>query len=92
MRRLLVRNGFPDPLELVELRFQDEAEWITVHESRKERARRQVDRERAVRRGLRFRICFAEKVSGPICLGHSSHFGMGLFLPEAEGENAEASR
>jgi CRISPR-associated protein Csb2 len=30
-----------------------------------------------------FRITFAAEVRGPICLGHSSHFGMGLFLPEA---------
>lgn len=29
-----------------------------------------------------FRITFAETVSGPLCLGHSSHFGMGLFVPE----------
>jgi CRISPR-associated protein Csb2 len=29
-----------------------------------------------------FRIKFAAPVRGPICLGHSSHFGMGLFLPE----------
>ena len=28
-----------------------------------------------------FRVTFAESVAGPICLGHSSHFGMGLFMP-----------
>jgi CRISPR-associated protein Csb2 len=28
-----------------------------------------------------FRIVFAAAARGPICLGHSSHFGMGLFLP-----------
>ena len=28
-----------------------------------------------------FVINFPRKVSGPICLGHSCHFGMGLFLP-----------
>jgi CRISPR-associated protein Csb2 len=27
-----------------------------------------------------FRLRFAEPVSGPICLGHSSHFGLGLFV------------
>lgn len=31
-----------------------------------------------------FRITFAEAVSGPLCLGHSSHFGMGLFVPEVD--------
>lgn len=28
-----------------------------------------------------FRIVFPEPVSGPICLGHSCHFGMGFFIP-----------
>lgn len=29
-----------------------------------------------------FKLIFPRPVSGPMCLGHSSHFGMGLFLPE----------
>jgi CRISPR-associated protein Csb2 len=32
-----------------------------------------------------FEIRFKAPVRGPICLGHSSHFGLGLFLPAAEG-------
>lgn len=28
-----------------------------------------------------FEIVFSKKVSGPVCLGHSSHFGLGLFVP-----------
>ena len=32
-----------------------------------------------------FRIKFDSPTSGPIALGHSSHFGMGLFLPEDGG-------
>lgn len=28
-----------------------------------------------------FRLTFPEPVSGPIALGHSSHFGLGLFVP-----------
>ncbi|HZU45101.1 MAG TPA: type I-U CRISPR-associated protein Csb2 [Terriglobales bacterium] len=28
-----------------------------------------------------FKIAFPRSVRGPICLGHSSHFGMGLFVP-----------
>jgi CRISPR-associated protein Csb2 len=32
-----------------------------------------------------FRIVFPEPVRGPICLGHSSHFGLGLFVPEDQG-------
>jgi CRISPR-associated protein Csb2 len=30
-----------------------------------------------------FRITFAAAVGGPLCLGHSSHFGLGLFFPES---------
>jgi CRISPR-associated protein Csb2 len=29
-----------------------------------------------------FRIAFPRSVCGPICLGHSSHLGLGLFMPE----------
>jgi CRISPR-associated protein Csb2 len=32
-----------------------------------------------------FRITFAAPVRGPLCLGHSCHFGLGLFLPEKCG-------
>lgn len=28
-----------------------------------------------------FRVVFPEPVRGPLCLGHSGHFGLGLFLP-----------
>jgi CRISPR-associated protein Csb2 len=33
-----------------------------------------------------FRITFAAPTRGPLCLGHSSHFGLGLFVPEKEKE------
>jgi CRISPR-associated protein Csb2 len=29
-----------------------------------------------------FRVVFPQPVAGPLALGHSSHFGMGLFVPE----------
>ncbi|MEX0610721.1 MAG: type I-U CRISPR-associated protein Csb2 [Pirellulales bacterium] len=32
-----------------------------------------------------FKITFEAPVPGPICLGHSSHFGLGLFLPATRG-------
>jgi CRISPR-associated protein Csb2 len=32
-----------------------------------------------------FRLTFPDPVRGPIALGWSSHFGMGLFLPVEEG-------
>ena len=36
------------------------------------------------RRSGFFKLQFPEPVRGPISLGHSAHFGMGLFLPEAK--------
>lgn len=43
------------------------------------RRRRRDDGGR--RRAGAFRITFTQPVSGPICLGHSSHYGLGLYLP-----------
>lgn len=34
-----------------------------------------------------FRIVFPQPVAGPIALGHSSHFGMGLFVPQADQQD-----
>ncbi len=34
-----------------------------------------------------FRIEFSSPVRGPITLGHSAHFGMGLFMPVSGGSN-----
>jgi CRISPR-associated protein Csb2 len=31
-----------------------------------------------------FRVCFEQPVAGPLALGHSAHFGMGLFKPIRE--------
>ena len=30
-----------------------------------------------------FRVLFATPVRGQLCLGHSCHFGLGLFLPSS---------
>lgn len=36
-----------------------------------------------------FRIIFARPVAGPIALGHSAHFGMGLFVPTRSNDQRE---
>ena len=53
-----------------------DASWIAVHVPR-----RQAEKRASIgdRRGYNLRLTFPEPVSGPICLGHSSHFGLGLF-------------
>ncbi|MCW5757134.1 MAG: type I-U CRISPR-associated protein Cas5/Cas6 [Phycisphaeraceae bacterium] len=45
------------------------------------RFRRKAGDDGGRRPGGSFRILFPEPVAGPIALGHSAHFGMGLFMP-----------
>jgi CRISPR-associated protein Csb2 len=37
-----------------------------------------------------FRLTFSAPVRGPLCLGHSCHFGLGLFLPSSPSALREA--
>lgn len=52
--------------------------WVAVHVPRREADRRAFIGER---RGQAVRLCFPAPVRGPIRLGHSSSFGLGLFRP-----------
>lgn len=78
----LDNDGNPLPTEP----GQDPAEftWVTIHETLSDRHRRLKDRTRRVRPGFRFRVEFSEPVSGPLLVGHSCHFGLGLFVAEQE--------
>jgi CRISPR-associated protein Csb2 len=49
--------------------------WMKVHVPRDQR-RGQTNEDK---RAHRLRLTFSEPVSGPIFLGHSSHYGLGLF-------------
>ncbi len=76
LRALLVRSGLPEPL----LESSgDRSSWVTVHESPEERPARGEARGTRARPGYRFRIRFPRPVPGPLCAGHSCHFGLGLF-------------
>jgi CRISPR-associated protein Csb2 len=46
------------------------------------RFRRKRSDDGGVRPNGAWRIMFQKSVQGPICLGHSAHFGLGLFAPE----------
>ena len=54
-----------------------------------QRSRRKPGDEGGRRAAGAFRIVFGSPVAGPLCLGHSSHFGLGLFLPEAPPPNPD---
>ena len=84
LEKLLIAQGLPVPR--IEPAPGDEPiEWVAIHETREQRTVRRENRTRAVLPSHRFRLTFPEPVTGPICVGHSSHFGLGLFRPSING-------
>ncbi len=55
--------------------------WVKVHQPRVESG----EKTNSTKRGFRIRLTFPIPISGPIALGHSAHFGLGLFVPAAGG-------
>ncbi len=93
-----LRKGKPRPAESVEaqvrrdLTLQDvpgvagatiechnRSTWVSVHLPVHQRGTRAFIGDRL---GYQLRIRFAEPVRGPLLLGHSCHFGLGLFVPK----------
>lgn len=77
VRRELNSRGFHADCAQVEVQ---DACWVAVHVPRTASGRRPFLGDR---RGYRLCITFPTSVSGPIRLGHSSSFGLGLFRPAA---------
>jgi CRISPR-associated protein Csb2 len=72
VRRELAQRGFPEP-RTVESAVWGEGDWVV---------RRGHDERPPASYPLRVTVTFGMAVAGPICLGHGSHFGLGLFEPE----------
>ena len=53
------------------------SQWVKIHQPRSERG----DKTNTAKRGHRLRITFTDPIAGPVALGHSCHFGLGLFVP-----------
>lgn len=64
--------------EQVEVEFAGPPTWVSVHVPRREADKRAFIGDR---RGQFVRLRFPSPVLGPIRLGHSSGFGLGLFRP-----------
>ena len=92
-RHILGRNGKPKPGHSVELQISAEladlglpvaqvevdgksSGWVKVHNPKNSR------QTNAMKRGYNATITFVQAAGGPLALGHSSHFGLGLFVPE----------
>jgi CRISPR-associated protein Csb2 len=85
IRRELGRRGVLG-VEQVEVREIHQPTWVAVHIPRREAAARAFVGDR---RGHWLRLKFHQPVVGPLRLGHSSSFGLGLFvpLPESYGDS-----
>lgn len=75
VRLELSRRGFP-PAAIEPLRDDGRRQWGAFTRRRQDQARGAIEPA-----AIGVRIVFDRPVSGPICLGRNSHFGMGLFLP-----------
>jgi CRISPR-associated protein Csb2 len=77
VRRELLLRGFPDAAR-VQVETLGDPAWVAVHVPRREARKRAFIGDR---RGQAVRLTFPSPVAGPIRLGHSSSFGLGLFQP-----------
>jgi CRISPR-associated protein Csb2 len=75
IKNMLIERGIPAPTAIDDL--SDGVAWVKVHRPRRSRDGQTNDDKRA----FRIRLTFAEPISGPLFIGHSCHFGLGLFGP-----------
>jgi len=68
----------------VEVELVGTPQWVSVHIPRREANKRAFTGDR---RGQMVRLRFTTPVVGPIRLGHSSSFGLGLFRPVEEPDH-----
>jgi CRISPR-associated protein Csb2 len=76
IRRELLQRGIDRG---VDVELVGSPKWVSVHVPRREANRRAFIGDR---RGQMVRLRFAASAAGPIRLGHSSSFGLGLFRPK----------
>jgi CRISPR-associated protein Csb2 len=79
-----LRDLNPDMPEPFSVEYLNEEHRMGAHKLRPiqfKRFRQKRSDDGGRRPAGAFGIVFPEPVHGPICLGHSSHFGMGVFVP-----------
>lgn len=84
VRAELASRGLPDAE--VEILGHDEVVALRLH--RFVRSRRDPAKAPAGHAYFAIRLRLARPVTGPICLGYASHFGLGLFQPYREDEQS----
>jgi CRISPR-associated protein Csb2 len=74
----LANAGLPESqVMLLDAGGQGRGSWVRVHRPRRNRETQTND----MKRGYKLRVVFPDPVGGPIAIGHSAHFGLGLFVP-----------
>jgi len=79
--KLLLNENKPAPEKVIVFEQIQDAEWVNLHETRHRRFLKNESRTPWIRPGFRIRVEFPAPVAGPMILGDSCHFGLGLFLP-----------
>lgn len=87
LRELIARRGLSDPVAVEPLRRVGPRQLRPIQF---QRFRRKHSDDGGHRPAAAFRIEFPDPVPGPLCLGHSCHFGLGLFVPEEASRVASA--
>lgn len=84
LQELLARYGYP-PAEVILTHGTNIAdqEWVTVHEAAGAQRPRQGERTTRMLPGFRFTVTFEAPITGPLAVGHSCHFGLGLFAAQS---------
>lgn len=81
LEKLLLKCGYPAPTKVEFLDGAQQGDFLIVHATRAERARHCHGGANRALPGYRMAIRFSVPVEGPIALGHSCHFGLGMFAP-----------
>ena len=71
----------PDPISVSPLNDEHRCSAHSLRPIQFKRFRQKRTDDGGRRPAGAFKIVFPQDVTGPICLGHSSHFGLGLFVP-----------
>jgi CRISPR-associated protein Csb2 len=79
LTKLLRDAGLPEPLNVSVLEESAESTWVSLHETRERRFSRADSRTPWVPPGFNLRVEFSTPVEGPLIVGDSCHFGLGLF-------------
>ncbi len=80
IRRELAARGYASGAELLSVKEIAPPTWVAVHVPRRQADQRPFIGERL---SYRLQLVFTRPIVGPVRLGHSSSFGLGLFSPVA---------